>query len=112
MTTIKYKYFSRQTSRSGFTALCEKYSNLSDTDAGGTCGTDQLSATLNNYLGKIVECESSDQYNGPCLRCLKALSHATQIRSTCFATLRETILTIYAGDITPSCELVVTRKKQ
>jgi hypothetical protein len=33
----------------GFTSLCEKYSNLS------TCGTDELSATLNNYIGKIVE---------------------------------------------------------
>lgn len=39
---------------SGFTALTEKYSSL-QTTGGGTTGTDKLSATLNAYIGKIVQ---------------------------------------------------------
>jgi len=38
---------------SGFTALTEKYSNMATSD--GTSGTDKLSATLNAYIGKIVD---------------------------------------------------------
>ena len=37
----------------GFTALTEKYSNMATSD--GTSGTDKLSATLNAYIGKIVD---------------------------------------------------------
>uniref|UniRef100_A0A7M5XBN8 Guanylate cyclase domain-containing protein n=2 Tax=Clytia hemisphaerica TaxID=252671 RepID=A0A7M5XBN8_9CNID len=39
---------------SGFTKLTECYSTL-ETSADGTSGTDKLSATLNAYIGKIVE---------------------------------------------------------
>lgn len=38
---------------SGFTALTEKYSAMATAD--GTSGTDKLSATLNAYIGKIVD---------------------------------------------------------
>lgn len=38
---------------SGFTSLCETYGNLGTTDA--SCGTEKLTATLNTYIGKIVE---------------------------------------------------------
>lgn len=37
----------------GFTALTEKYSNMATSN--GTSGTDKLSATLNSYIGKIVD---------------------------------------------------------
>ena len=39
---------------SGFTALCEKYADMVKIDS--ACGTDKLTATLNNYIGKIVDC--------------------------------------------------------
>lgn len=38
----------------GFTALCEKYADMVTKDS--SCGTDKLTATLNNYIGKIVDC--------------------------------------------------------
>jgi len=37
----------------GFTSLCETYGNRGATDA--SCGTEKLTATLNTYIGKIVE---------------------------------------------------------
>lgn len=43
----------------GFTALCETFSNKAGKDV--SCGTDQLTHTLNTYIGKIVEglCEET-----------------------------------------------------
>ena len=38
----------------GFTSLCEKYADMVTEDS--TCGTDKLTATLNSYIGKIVDC--------------------------------------------------------
>ena len=37
---------------SGFTPLCETYAKKASEES---CGTDKLTTTLNNYLGKIVE---------------------------------------------------------
>ena len=41
---------------SGFTSLCETYGNLAKSDV-KSCGTEKLTATLNTYIGKIVEGE-------------------------------------------------------
>eukprot|EP00794_Sanderia_malayensis_P020042 gene20042-22009_t len=38
---------------SGFTALCEKYADMVTQDS--ALGTDKLTATLNNYIGQIVD---------------------------------------------------------
>merc|ERR1711962_872947 len=40
---------------SGFTALTEKYSSMGTDGGGGARGTDKLCATLNTYIGMIVD---------------------------------------------------------